>query len=102
METLRINAYAPLASWQAHPGARLKLACAACSWSRTYDPRRVADRLAALRKGGAMTPIAAVAGHVPWPCPRCNRMRWSTVLVAEPLRRGQAQVKARLSQDGAE
>jgi hypothetical protein len=83
MQTLGINAHAPLASWQAHPGSRLKLACAACGWSKTYEPERIARRLAALKKGGPMTPISAVAGHVPWPCPRCRRMRWSTVLVGE-------------------
>jgi hypothetical protein len=83
LQTLAINAHAPLASWRAHLGSRLKLGCAACGWSKTYDPERIAGRLTALKKGGAMTPISAVAGHVPWPCPRCQRMRWSTVLVGE-------------------
>lgn len=81
METLRINAHAPLAAWRAHPGARLKLSCAACSWSRTYDPERIARRLTALRRGGPETPVSAVASNVQWPCPRCRRMRWSTLLV---------------------
>jgi hypothetical protein len=79
---LSVNAHAPLATWHAHPTARLKLFCAACAWSKTYDPARIATRLAALKRGGPSTPISAIAQYVQWPCPGCRRMRWTTVLVA--------------------
>lgn len=82
MTLLPVNAHAPLASWRDHRGARLKLFCSACAWARTYDPARIALRLAALKRGGPMTPISAVAQHVQWPCPACRRLRWTTVLVA--------------------
>jgi hypothetical protein len=82
VKLLAINAHAPLASWRAHPGAQLKLYCGACAWSRTYDPARIAERLAVRRLGSAMTPVSAIAGHVQWPCPGCGRMRWASVLVA--------------------
>lgn len=29
------------------PGARLKLYCGACTWQRTYDAGKIAERLAA-------------------------------------------------------
>lgn len=85
MEVLAVNTHAPLASWRAHPGSRLRLHCAACSWSKTYDPARIAERLVVRKLGSSMTPIAAIARHVAWPCPRCRRMRWVTTLV-EPGR----------------
>ena len=81
MEVLPVNAHAPLASHHHHPGSRLKLYCAACAWARTYDPQKIAARLVALKRGGPMTPISAVARSVQWPCPACRRMRWTTVLV---------------------
>ena len=87
MELLSVNAHAPLAAWTHHPGARLKLYCAACSWSKTYCPERIARRLMALKRGGPMTPISAVAQSVQWPCPACRRMRWVTALVG-PARPG--------------
>jgi hypothetical protein len=87
MELLPVNAHAPLATWRHHPGARLKLYCAACSWSRTYAPEAVAARLVVLKRGGPMTPISAVAQWVQWPCPACRRMRWVSALVA-PASRG--------------
>lgn len=82
MKLLEINAHAPLATWRGYPGARLKLFCGACGWSKTYDPERIAARLRARKWGGIMTPVASVATHIHWPCPGCNRMRWRTVLVA--------------------
>lgn len=84
MEILQINAHAPLASWQGHPGSKVKLYCQACSWSRLYDPVRVAERLVARKFGTPMTPISAVARYVQWPCPACKRMRWVSVLVGPP------------------
>ena len=59
-------------------GARVKLYCGACAWSRTYDPQSLADRLAAKACGGPATAIMLVARHVPWPCPACGRMRWAS------------------------
>jgi hypothetical protein len=59
-------------------GARVKLYCGACAWSRTYDPARVAQRLAAKGVGGTNTAIMLVARHVAWPCPACGRMRWAS------------------------
>ena len=82
MDVLAINAHAPLAAVHHHPGARLALQCAACSWSKTYDPLRIAARLVVLKRGGPMTPVSAVAAHIHWPCPACRRMRWRSVLVA--------------------
>jgi hypothetical protein len=70
VKLLHINGHAPLAAWQAHPGAQLRLFCGACGWARTYDPERVARRLAERR-----------AGHIRKPCPGCERSRWRTVLV---------------------
>jgi len=78
---LAVNAHAPIAVSRHHPGARFELRCGACGWTRTYDPERIAARLVALKRGGPMTPIAAVAQHVQWPCPACRRMRWKTALV---------------------
>ena len=80
MKVLAVNAHAPLATWLNHPGARLRLRCALCGWAKTYDPERIARRLAALKRGGPMTPISAVAQSVQWPCPGCRRMRWTTAL----------------------
>jgi len=84
---LPINSHAPLAASDAHPGARLKLFCAACSWARTYAPARIAARLVELKRGGPATPISAVAAQIQWPCPACRRMRWRSVLVAGLSRR---------------
>jgi hypothetical protein len=59
-----------------YPGCRLLLACAACSWSRTYKPERVIHRLQELRTGGYATRLADVARRVQWNCPACSRVRW--------------------------
>lgn len=59
-----------------YPGCRLLLACAACAWSRTYDPERVLRRLHELKSGGHATRLADVARRVQWNCPACSRMRW--------------------------
>jgi len=59
-----------------YPGCRLLLACAACSWSRTYNPERVIRRLHELRTGGHATRLADVARRVQWNCPACSRMAW--------------------------
>jgi len=80
---LPVNAHAPIAASRHHPGARLQLSCGACGWAKDYDPERIAARLAALKRGGASTPISAVAQSVQWPCPACRRMRWRTALVGE-------------------
>jgi hypothetical protein len=59
-------------------GAKVKLYCGACAWSRTYDPARLAARLDAKGLNGANTAIMLVARHVAWPCPACGRTRWAT------------------------
>lgn len=79
MRSLGLSGQTRLA--EAHPGARLALACGACGWSRTYDPERIVQRLLVRRAGGPQTPVAEVAGFVQWNCPRCHRMRWRTELV---------------------
>jgi hypothetical protein len=58
-------------------GAKVKLYCGACAWSRTYEPARLAERLAAKGAGGPQTAIMLVSKHVAWPCPGCGRMRWA-------------------------
>lgn len=58
------------------PGARLLLVCAACSWSKPYNPERVIDRLRELRTGGYATRLVDCARRVGWNCPACSRMRW--------------------------
>ena len=60
------------------------LACALCSWSKTYSPERIIDRLRELRAGGYTTPIAKISGRVGWNCPACGRARWRTQLVYPP------------------
>jgi hypothetical protein len=59
-----------------YPGCRLMLACAMCSWSRTYNPERVIRRLQELRTGGHATRLVDVAKRVGWNCPACARTRW--------------------------
>ena len=60
------------------PGSRLKLYCAACTWWRTYDAGKIAERLAAKNLLRPSTLIADVAKQVQWPCPACHRTRWAT------------------------
>jgi hypothetical protein len=59
-------------------GARVRLVCGACTWSKSYDPRRLIARLQEKAAGGEATAIAHVARHVQWPCPACRRMAWVT------------------------
>jgi hypothetical protein len=59
-------------------GARVRLVCGACTWSRTYDPHRLIARLKEKGAGGEATAIAHVARHIQWPCPMCRRMGWVT------------------------
>ena len=59
-------------------GARVRLVCGACAWSRTYDPHRLITRLTQKGLPGPATAIAHVARHVQWPCPACRRMAWAT------------------------
>lgn len=60
------------------PGARLRLYCGACTWSRTYDAGKIAQRLEEKNLMRPSTLIADVAKQVQWPCPACHRMRWAT------------------------
>jgi hypothetical protein len=59
-------------------GARVKLYCGACAWSKTYDPERLVERLEAKGVGNGFTAIMHVARHVAWPCPACGRTRWAS------------------------
>ena len=59
-------------------GARVKLVCGACAWSKSYDPRRLVARLKEKAAGDEATAIAHVARFVQWPCPACRRMAWVT------------------------
>jgi hypothetical protein len=82
LRPLPLAAGAPLDLHERHPGARLRLVCGACAWSRSYDPARIIEGLLARRLGGGGTPVSEVARHVHWPCPRCRRMRWGTRFAA--------------------
>jgi hypothetical protein len=68
----------PLLLGQLGKGARVRLTCGACTWSKTYDPYALVRRLEEKAAGGANTLIAHVARQVQWPCPRCRRMGWVT------------------------
>ena len=67
---------ASLGDFRRYPGCRLLIACAACSWAKSYSPQRVIDRLRELKAGGHATSLADVARRVGWNCPACQRMRW--------------------------
>jgi hypothetical protein len=68
---------AAIGDFQRYPGARLLLFCRACSWSKSYHPERVLQRLQDTRAGGHTTTLRDVARRVEWNCPACSRMRWA-------------------------
>jgi len=70
------DAATAIGDFRRYPGCRLVLACAACGWSKTYNPERVIARLQALKAGGYATSLVAVGQRVGWNCPACARMRW--------------------------
>jgi hypothetical protein len=76
MRHLPVGETAALGDFRRYPGCRLLLACAACAWSKTYNPERVIDRLHALKAGGHATRLADVAKRVGWNCPACHRTCW--------------------------
>lgn len=78
------DATATIGDFRRYPGCRMMLACAACTWSRTYDPERITARLQELRAGGHATRLADVARRVGWNCPACGRVRWSAQLAWPP------------------
>ncbi|HVI30864.1 hypothetical protein [Phenylobacterium sp.] len=82
MIPLPLDRSATLAAHEAHPGSRVELVCAACTWSRTYRPERIIEGLSRKQLGGRHTTVASVALLVRWPCPGCRRMRWATRLSA--------------------
>jgi hypothetical protein len=59
-----------------YPGARLLITCSLCSWSKSYRPDRVIDRLRELKAGGHATTLTQVARRVAWNCPGCHRVKW--------------------------
>jgi very-short-patch-repair endonuclease len=68
----------PMLLGQLGKGARVRLVCGFCGWSRSYSPYALIARLKEKAVGGPQTAIAHVARHVQWPCPMCHRMGWST------------------------
>ena len=76
MRLIPHDATAAIGDFRRYPGCRLLIACAACSWSKGYDPERVIDRLRALKAGGHATRMEDVARRVAWPCPACRRLKW--------------------------
>lgn len=76
MRAIPIDRQAVIGDHPRWPGCRLTLTCAACGWTRGYDPARVLARLQALKAGGYTTPLAQVARRVQWPCPGCHRLHW--------------------------
>lgn len=76
MRPIPAEGTASIGDFRRYPGCRLLLACAACSWSKSYNPERVIDRLHELKAGGHATRLADVARRVGWNCPACQRMRW--------------------------
>lgn len=87
MPSLRRITCAPedcIGDFRRFPGCRLMLECALCSWSKSYNPERIIDRLWALKAGGHTTPIVQIARRVGWNCPACSRMRWRTQLIYPP------------------
>jgi hypothetical protein len=67
---------AAIGDFRRYPGCRLLIQCSACSWSKTYNPERVIDRLRELKAGGYATQVSAIARRIGWNCPACSRMRW--------------------------
>lgn len=65
-----------LGDYRRYPGCRLQLACAACGWSKDYNPERVIARLHELRAGGYPTTLSQVAARVGRPCYRCRHPTW--------------------------
>jgi hypothetical protein len=84
MHVIPTDAAAAIGDHQRYPGCRLVLACAACSWSKSYNPERVIDRLRSLKAGGHATRLEDVARRVAWNCPACSRMRWRAELAWPP------------------
>lgn len=76
MPPIPADGSAALGDFRRYPGCRLMLVCAACGWSKTYNPERVIDRLHALKSGGHATRLVDVARRVGWNCPACRRMGW--------------------------
>ncbi|MCR5877827.1 hypothetical protein [Phenylobacterium sp. J367] len=92
MRTIPAHAASTIGDFRRYPGCRLLLSCAACGWSRTYNPERVIGRLQELRAGGHTTRLTDVRQRIGWNCPRCARMRWRMAF-AWPPGLGPAEVK---------
>lgn len=75
-ELIPADATTVIGDFRRYPACRLLIACAACSWSRVYDPERIIERLRQLKVGGASTRLTDVARRVQWTCPACGRLRW--------------------------
>jgi hypothetical protein len=76
MQPIRTPDTAALGDHRRFPGARLLIACTLCSWSKSYRPERVIQRLRELKAGGHATTLRQVAGRVAWNCPACHRVKW--------------------------
>lgn len=76
LRPIGISRDARLEDHRLYPGCRLTLTCAACAWTRSYDPERVIRRLQALKTIAHRARLTEVAARVGWNCPGCRRMRW--------------------------
>ncbi|MEW5685885.1 MAG: hypothetical protein AB1942_13280 [Pseudomonadota bacterium] len=84
MRAIPLGAEASIGDFQRYPGCRLAITCAACGWSKAYDPERVIVRLQALKAGGYATRLGEVARRVQWNCPACQRVHWRASLAWPP------------------
>lgn len=76
MRPIPVDGLAAVGDFRRYPGCRVLLVCAACAWSKTYNPERIIDRLRALKAGGYATRMIDVARRVGWNCPTCRRVQW--------------------------
>lgn len=67
---------AKVGDYPRYPGARLRLSCAQCGWSKGYSPERIIDRLRELKAGGQATTVGAIARRVERTCPGCGQISW--------------------------
>jgi hypothetical protein len=84
MRAIPLGAEASIGDFQRYPGCRLTITCAACGWSKAYNPERVIVRLQALKAGGYATRLGEVARRVQWNCPGCHRVHWRAGLAWPP------------------
>lgn len=84
MDRIPAGPTSALGDFMRYPGCRLLLVCAACGWSKAYNPERILTRLQVLKSGGHTTRLEQVAKRVQWPCPACHRLRWRAQFAYPP------------------